>query len=411
MTEAAEPESARGAALRLRMLLLVMFCYLFYYTGRQTFGFAIPGICEEFGYTKTQLGWCSTAMLWAYAVGQAVNGQLADRYGGRAMMSLGGVFSFVMNWMVSLGSGLAGIGVSWSINGLAQSMGWAPGSRILSNWWDHRHRGIVYGSYAFAAGCASILAFAMATWTVGFGWRWIFRGPVILLLLASVVFWIFARDKPSDCGLPDLPPEARDEETPLHECAWDRYRVALTHIPFLTACLSIGCQNLARYGLYVWVPVHFLGSDWKNSPDKWISIWLPVGMALGAISNGWISDRLLGANRSLAAALFLLGAAVCGGTMWLLPSGHPLVVPMLFLTGFFVFGPESAYWALCPDLLGRRHAGTGTGVMNFSAKLIAGLGEPAIGWMVDRSGNTGVIFAVVAVSCTLGAILISRVKH
>lgn len=27
-----------------RMLLAAMFCYLFFYTGRQTFGFAIPGI-------------------------------------------------------------------------------------------------------------------------------------------------------------------------------------------------------------------------------------------------------------------------------------------------------------------------------------------------------------------------------
>ena len=30
-----------------RVLLATMFCYLFYYTGRQTFGFAIPGIQRE----------------------------------------------------------------------------------------------------------------------------------------------------------------------------------------------------------------------------------------------------------------------------------------------------------------------------------------------------------------------------
>ena len=39
-----------------RMLLATMFCYLFYYTGRQTFGFAILGIEEELGLSKTTLG-------------------------------------------------------------------------------------------------------------------------------------------------------------------------------------------------------------------------------------------------------------------------------------------------------------------------------------------------------------------
>ena len=66
---------------RVRTLLAVMFCYLFYYTGRQNFGFAIPGMAEELGLSKISLGWCSTALLWSYAIGQAINGPLADRFG------------------------------------------------------------------------------------------------------------------------------------------------------------------------------------------------------------------------------------------------------------------------------------------------------------------------------------------
>jgi len=67
-------------------LLGVSFCYLFYYTGRQTFGFAIPGIQKELGLSKEMLGWVSAAMLWAYAVGQSINGNLGDKFGGRIMM-------------------------------------------------------------------------------------------------------------------------------------------------------------------------------------------------------------------------------------------------------------------------------------------------------------------------------------
>ena len=158
-----EPHHQTGFAnARVKTLLAVMFCYLFYYTGRQNFGFAIPGMSEELGLSKTQLGWCSTALLWAYAIGQAINGQLADRFGGRKLMTLGGMLSFVMNWVTSFAGGLAGVLVPWAGNGFVQSMGWAPGSRILSNWWDRIHRGRVYGWYVFAAGMSSVVTFGLA---------------------------------------------------------------------------------------------------------------------------------------------------------------------------------------------------------------------------------------------------------
>ena len=64
------------------MLLATMFCYLFFYTGRQTFGFAIPGIEQELGGSKSTLGWASAVLLWTYAIGQSINGNLGDRFGG-----------------------------------------------------------------------------------------------------------------------------------------------------------------------------------------------------------------------------------------------------------------------------------------------------------------------------------------
>src|SRR3984885_6931747 len=79
-------------------LLGVSFCYLFYYTGRQTFGFAIPGIQKELGLSKEMLGWVSAPMLWAYAVGQSINGNLGDKFGGRTMMFVGAILSFAANW-------------------------------------------------------------------------------------------------------------------------------------------------------------------------------------------------------------------------------------------------------------------------------------------------------------------------
>jgi OPA family glycerol-3-phosphate transporter-like MFS transporter len=84
---------------------------------------------------------------------------------------------------------------------------------------------------------------------------------------------------------------------------------------------------------------------------------------------------------------------------------------LLFLAGFLVYGPQSCYWALCPDLLGRYRAATAIGVMNFSAYLFAAAGEPLIGWLVDVTGGTTAIFALLAGSCALGGILILPVRR
>ncbi|WAC18732.1 MFS transporter [Luteolibacter sp. SL250] len=407
-----------------RVLGAVMFCYLFYYTGRQTFGFAIPGIQAELGLDKHTLGWVSAAMLWAYALGQAVNGNLGDRFGGRRMMTLGAVLSVALNWMTSLGTGFRSLVVAWSANGLAQSMGWAPGSRLVANWFGKHERGKAFGFYLLAAGLSSVLSYVTSLVILDvlhLGWRWIFRLPVLLMLLGGIVVWLVARDRPSKAGFVDFHDEPNDDKVqPEEETSWSRYKAALTNGRLLLAGLAIGFQNSVRYGLLIWVPVHFLGDNFKSNPaGKWISIALPVGMALGAVTTGWISDRFCNSRRSGIIMAFMSLAAVSAMGMYLLPQGHWLGLPVLFLCGFFAYGPQAAFWALAPDLLGRARSGTAVGVMNCFAYAMAGLAEPFIGWMVEKNPwgatpgveNTALIFPLVAAAAVLSALLASGIRR
>lgn len=445
-----------------RILLATMFCYLFFYTGRQTFGFAIPGMQAELGLSKAQLGLASAVLLWSYALGQAVNGNLGDKFGGRRMMSAGAVMSCGLNWVVSFGQNLWSLMIPWGANGLAQSMGWAPGSRVLSNWWGHHERGKVYGFYVFAAGMSSVLSFVtslLIIQTFAMDWRWIFRLPVLLLLVGGVTYFLVSRDRPEDLGYKGLADEGAGEDKDAGaegtdaergvcarcgysvlpdytdgcpECGADlsapgaavapdafedtslkRYLHVLSNWRFLIASLAIGFQSIARYGLLIWVPVHFLGATWKKDPGgQWISLALAVGMAAGALSSGFISDKLFHARRWPLICLFMTLAAVASLSMFLIPHGGSyrwLAVGMLFLCGFFVYGPQSAFWALCPDLLGHRRAGTGTGVMNTFAYVFAGIGEPIIGHVLESyqtaEGDdfTKLIFPIVAGACLVSA--------
>lgn len=413
-----------------RVLGAVMFCYLFYYTGRQTFGFAIPGIQAELGLDKQTLGWVSAAMLWAYAIGQAVNGNLGDHFGGRKMMCLGACASFVLNWVTSFAVGVKSLLFGWGLNGFAQSMGWAPGSRLVANWWGAHERGKAFGFYVLAAGMASVMSYITSLVIVDvlkLSWRWIFRLPVALMLLGALVVWVVARDKPSKLGFRDLEDEenaspaarqkALEEEK---ETAWQRYGAALRNGKLLLAGLAIGFQNAARYGLLIWVPVYFLGEDFKNNPTgRWISVALPVGMALGALASGWISDKFCKSRRSGVIASFMGLAMVTALSMFFMPRGHWAGLPVLFLCGFFAYGPQAAFWALAPDLLGRSRAGTAVGVMNCFAYAMAGLCEPFIGWMVQHNPfgsipgaeNAALVFPLVATFAFISAVLAILIRR
>jgi MFS transporter, OPA family, glycerol-3-phosphate transporter len=305
----------------------------------------------------------------------------------------------------------------WALNGYAQSIGWAPGSRMLSNWWPHEERGKAFGWYVFSAASSTIMIFAIGILVVTYlPWQWVFRLPVLLLAFACIVFYFVARNKPEDLGFeptPEDPSHTNPHTDGVEETSFRRYWTVLKNPRFLLASLSIGFESLARYGLIIWVPLHYMGPGWKEAPGGvWITLALPVGMAFGALSTGYLSDRFFRANRSRPIAIFMGLAAVVLLLIYTVPPEMKAVgLVLLFLAGFLVYGPQSCYWALCPDLLGRYRAATAIGVMNFSAYLFAAAGEPFIGRVIDVTGSTTSIFAVLATSCALGAVLILPVRR
>lgn len=393
-SRAGPTEHPGGGRRATTVLVAVMICYLFMYTGRQSFGFAIPGIEAELGLTKQALGWVSAAMLWAYAIGQFVNGGLVDRFGGRRGMAIGAIGSTVANWVTSFGSGFAGLLLPWAANGYLQAFGWPGGSRLISDSFDAGKRGRAFGFYTFSAASASVVAFVTSLLlvdTLALDWRWLFRVPVLLMLVGGVTVWLLARQQPA----PPAPPTTTDEQG---SGSLRGYASVLRTAKIWVLGFCIGFLNVGRYGLLVWAPVHFVLEG-----SAWTAVALPIGMAVGTLSNGWVSDKVFGASRSSAIMAYMTVGAIVALVLWVLPSSTPLAIPLLFVAGLLVYGPAASVWALVPDLVGPRRTGTATGVLNTFAYGFAGLAEPAVGYLIDETGQTGLVFAVVAGACALSA--------
>lgn len=396
-----------------KMLFITMFCYLFFYTGRHNFGWAAKGMSAELGISYQQIGWISFSMLMGYAIGQLINGNLADRLSPKIMILTGGFLSIVCNLSISYANTYAVILILWTLNGYFQSMAWGSGSKLISNWWDSNERGKAFGFYTMAAGSSSVLTFFMALLLVQQeqSWRTLFRYPILFLLFALVLFLIIARSHPSLKGFTLQSDSAQNDST--SKLGWkESYRLVFGNKKFLIASFAIGFQSMARYGLIFWVPIHFLGNNYKESNGNlWLTLFIPIGMAVGAVSFGYISDLLFNKNRSKSIRAGMLCSCAIALLIYVIPTPHhALAAVLMFTAGFFVYGPQANFWTLSPDILGTKLVGTGIGVMNMFAYVFAAIGEPIFGKIIDYTGNTSNIFLVVAVICALCAIIISFVK-
>lgn len=401
----------RWRRVQWRVLLATSFCYLFYYTGRQNFGWAIKGLREDLHLSNTEIGWISGTALLCYGLGQLVSGHLGDRLGGRRMTALGALLSCGLNWVASFAGGFWTLVVPWALNNAAQSMGYAPASRLISNWWGPRERGRAYGIFNFAAGFSSVVTFATAILVLGWlPWVWVFRLPVLLMPLGALVFFLLVRDRPEELGFrgPSAGAAGGPADAPAepHPSIGQSYRRILANRRFLVASLGFGFNNWGRLALLVWAPGHFLGARWKEDPGAaWIALALPLGMALGALAAGYAADRLFGADRPrlIALALVLAGGATLA--MFFAPREQPaLGLLLLFLAGFFIFGSISTFSVLAVEVVGREAVGAGTGFMNAVGYGTAALGDLVIGVTLDATGRTESVFLVSAVACLLGAL-------
>jgi MFS transporter, OPA family, glycerol-3-phosphate transporter len=387
---------------RWKMLLVTMFCYLFFYTGRHNFGWAAHQLADTLRISYEKVGWISFCMLVSYALGQLINGNLADRFSPKHMITIGGLLSVLANVLISFSNSFVMILILWSLNGYFQSMAWASGSRIISNWWRTGNRGLAFGLYTMAAGLSSVITYLMSILLVHESWRNLFRIPVLFLAVAVIIFFLIVKNGPDTTS-------AALGDKPTPKPGWrEGYRQVLSNRRFLIVCLALGFQSMARYALIFWLPLYFLGTGKETSHSQvWISLLLPIGMATGAIAFGFMSDWLFRSNRIIS---ICFGMSMCSALAAIIyfvnvRSGITMAA-LVFLAGFFSYGPQANFWPLAPELLGQVYVGTGTGIMNMVAYVFAAVGEPLMGKFIDATGNKAVIFIVVTVIALLSALTI-----
>ena len=301
-----------------------------------------------------------TAAFWSYAVGQFVNGMIADRIGGKRSMLLGAAGTVILNILFGAASlwGVLGLFIAIRlVDGYMQSMG-APGMvKINAAWFSRPERGGFAGIFGFMIQMGQIgihryigpvlltgsIAFIMfgQSFDLSFEplhWRYLFWVPSMITAAIAVIMALVVKQSPEEAGFSavgttssgrvlyeytgddhsiapsDAKPTSTSQSHDKERVPWDELlRTVLSHPGVWFCAVAYFCTGFVRYGVLNWY-LRFL-EDYGVSPDYDLYKGAALGVALvaiiGSLGAGFISDLIFkGRRATVAAFLYLLETAV-----------------------------------------------------------------------------------------------------
>ncbi|MDH5734318.1 MAG: MFS transporter, partial [Candidatus Bathyarchaeota archaeon] len=190
---------------QLKIFAIAWTTYALFYLTRANLSIAVPGIMDEYGYTKTMLGSVGSALFATYAIGQFINGQLGDKFGARKLVTIGIIVSALANIAFGFTTTIFMMILLWAINGYFQATGWPLNVKTLANWFSINERGKIAGLYGSCYQVGNALSWLLAGYLAEtYGWRFVFWIPALIFGVSSILYYFGIRNSPESIGLPSI---------------------------------------------------------------------------------------------------------------------------------------------------------------------------------------------------------------
>jgi OPA family glycerol-3-phosphate transporter-like MFS transporter len=393
---------------RNRILIITWITYTSFYLCRVNMSIAMPGIMDEFGISKTEMGGILTALFSAYAIGQFVNGQLGDKYGARKIITIGILSSALLNIIFGFSTGvLILMMLIWALNGYFQSMGWSLSVKTIANWFPLKKRGKASAVLGTSYQVGNAASWGLAGLVIGvLGWRWGFWIPALIFIVIAVFWYNRARNAPEEAGLVTI--EEGDGEKSEKGFRKDNYlgfrytfKQCLMNPRVWIVALGLFFLNIVRYGFLSWAPTYMFEVQKATiSTAAYKAVAIPVAGSIGAIYAGWLSDKKFQSRRAPMAVIMLFILSIVSFLYPLVPTGDWITsLILLILVGFMLYGPHVLMVTTIPMDYGTRKAAASTaGFIDGWGYIGAAITGVTSGWLIDNYGwNAAFNFWIVSV--------------
>jgi MFS family permease len=362
------------------------FSVLFMAYGTQyAFGVFFAALVDEFGWSRASLSGVFSLYAFVYAAFALVAGRLTDRWGPRAVISIGGAL---------LGLGLVAmsrVSALWqpyllygTVAALGMSTAYVPCNATVARWFTRR-RGIAVG-LASAGGSLGTFALPPIAHVLvsRLGWRWAYVvfGAAVLLALNALA--LLMRRDPETMGLLPDGGRAPVEGAPAgaRGVGWTTGQAVRTRAFWLL------------YGVFAatWIPVFIplvhlvpMARGLGIPPLLAATLVSALGASalVGRLLMGGASDRI-GRRGALALALALQAVAFVGFSQ---ARELPALYAASLVFGFAYGAASTLFTASVADFFGREHAASLAGLLFALAGSMGAFGPFVAGFIYDRAGD------------------------
>lgn len=401
--------------LRWQILESTFIGYATFYLVRNN----LPVVSKEMGhalnYSKDQIGNMLALSVMAYGIGRFVMGSLSDRSSPRYFMPLGLLLTAFCNFSFATASNYPIQLVLWTLNGLAQGVGWAPCGRSLSHWFSIRERGTIFAFWNLAQNVGGGLVGIVAAYsTVMFGWRSAFYIPGILAVLCAVYLLFRLRDTPQSVGLPpieeyrndypdgdngDREKELGTRELLVNYILKNRYLWLFAGANFFA--------YVARYAMLDWGPTFLKEVKHASLGEGGIgTATLEFSAIFSTVLVGWLSDKI-GGRRGMICFLCMIPVFLAFVGILYSPDNKLWLDLALFgVIGFFVYPAVMLLGVCALDVTSKKAIGTANGFISIFGSLGRMVESKGIGALVERFGWNAALYGILT-STFLGIVLLS----
>jgi OPA family glycerol-3-phosphate transporter-like MFS transporter len=403
--------------LRWQILESTFIGYAAFYLVRNN----LPVVSKEMGQalvlSKDQIGDMLALMVAVYGLGRFVMGSLSDRSNPRYFMALGLLATAACNFAFAAVHSYPAHLALWGLNGLAQSMGWAPCGRSLSHWYSVRERGTIFGVWNLAqnvgGGLIGVIAAYSAEW---FGWRSAFYVPGILAVVCAIYLMLRLRDTPQSVGLPPIEEYLHDysdgkKSIGAHEKELGTRELLVDYILKNRSLWLIAGANffvyIARYAMLDWGPTFLKEVKHASLGQGGIgTATLEFSAMASTVLAGWLSDKI-GGRRGMICVVCMIPAFLAFVGILYSPDNKLWLDLALFgVIGFFVYPAQMLLGICALDVTSKKAIGTANGLLSILGSLGRVAESKGIGALAQHYGWNAALYGIL-IAVLVGIVLMS----
>ncbi|MBD1555189.1 MFS transporter [Pseudomonas typographi] len=392
MNTSIEKRTIKKVGLRLIPLMLV--CYLVNYLDRINVGFAALHMNEDVGITATVFGWGAGLFFISYFLCEVPSNMALHRVGARRWIARIMITWGIVSTCFAFVQGPVSFMALRFLLGIAEA-GFFPGMVLyISYWFPQEYRGRLTALFMTAIPLSALIGaplsgFLLETasfWSIA-SWKWMFIIEGVPAIILGVVVLVYLTDRPSEAKW--LTPEEKDwlvsklsvEKTASHLSSFKDAFKSLNVM--LMGVIHLGFA-VGSYGIAIWLPQILKGHGLSSFHIGLMSM-IPYGVSIvGMIAWGALSDK--SSNRSLhVAASCLLGAIGL-----LIAAAVPTLSGAMVGISISTLGVIAArpiFWTLPGSFLTGSAAAAGIAFINAFGNLGGFIGPYVIGLIKDQTGS------------------------